>query len=293
VTGLPSTLPFYPPLGSRPDLKCPALIDTMATQKCPLCSYHGRSDHLRRHLKKHARTIAIDCPNDWIQLSGMNLYVKSVQRILPTGEPFGATKYPEGVCFDCCKYLPLNTHDLTKYSSHVCAEKEERPHRKGVAPANKKSDEQSQAETVDLQEESPDSKIPEVDMSDMFDQCMSAVTKIRLPAERLVLREKLRSVLRSCKTDNTDEETGKVDWPALFIDFTRALATEYAWTVPVEAPAAPSVTSPAPVATSHPAPPPVAPAPPASPATWKRPSKSSPVHEVVPISPSPGGRELR
>lgn len=255
---------------------------------CMFCSYStARSDHLRKHYQRHHPTPASVCDGENPRAA---LHPKNPNVAVGLGN-MSKMAY----CWSCWHavenpgQVTAKTGGMFGYVDrhHTCKEKQERPDRRGVAPANKKSgDTHSQEESIDLQETVSDSKIPEIDMLAVFDQCMSAVTKMRLPAERLVLREKLRTLLRACQTDNTDEETGKVDWPNLFVDFTRALATEYAWTMPLTAQPMPAVIQ---TSVSVPASAPVTPAPPVAPTQ----ASVKPFHDRQTLAAPKGGRELR
>ena len=108
------------------------------SSECPMCDYSGRSDHLRRHLSRHAASFKETTPAGWERVDDRNLFLQVTRRALSTGGSFADNIYHCGVCFDCCKVLRYKIQTRKKYVSHVCAERKERADRKGVAPANKK-----------------------------------------------------------------------------------------------------------------------------------------------------------
>jgi hypothetical protein len=243
-----------------------------------MCDYAGRSDHLRRHLSRHAAAFKETVPSGWHRVDDRNLYLQVTRRALPTGESFANDTYSCGVCFDCCKVLRYKTQTLKKYVSHICAERRERPDLQGVKPANRAP---SEKET------------PAVDMSDIFNRCIDAVTKMRVSVERRDLKEKLRMMMRECQSDNIDEETGVTDWESVFVELVQAVSMEYIWTVPVTTTAAPSVTSSSPAPVTLAAPVPVTPAAPV-PVTSAAPAPASkPYHARQTLAAPAGGRELR
>jgi hypothetical protein len=175
---------------------------------------------LRRHIqRRHTAEAAVTAeqPGRWGQL----------QRYKPESQIVWSPTAHVAYCFGCFHWLTHQSSPGIVHAmrDHVCLEKKSRGPRDAVAA---------------------ESRVQEVEMATVFDQCMIAVTKMRVPAERLELRNKIRTLLRNCQAEATDEETGKVDWSALFVDFTSSLAQEYVWSMPLAAAAAPIPLAPPP-----------------------------------------------
>jgi hypothetical protein len=241
---------------------------------CLFCSEElSRTDHCLRHVKAKHTLESVEKLSHWdtvFNADPLHISARKVKR------PDGDKLYDIGYCWDCHHWIPGRT--VAQFQQHTC--KMRKPYQRKTAapppPPTIVADVEAEAEADDGDAVyAAEQKM----WSEVRDNLYSSLSRY---VSKWPQAQKI-SILGAAQVarEEADSESACYSIIQNLADLYRSATT----TTPV-------------TSAPHPAPPPPpavapVPSPAASAATWKRPSKSSPVHEVVPISPSPGGRELR
>ena len=151
------------------------------TINCPICSVSGRSDNIKQHVRTIHKGVV---PVGWFQSSNPKVIYKTIH--------LGRSMERQmGVCLDCgiTIYQSHETAgDLSLFDDHVCKPKQQR------------------SDSSDTSEASEASEAPEpVTASDIFDEIMIGLQKIKVPADKIHHKAFLVNLFRENEQTNTDE----------------------------------------------------------------------------------------
>jgi len=242
---------------------------------CLFCSQDlGRTDACLRHVKaKHTLESVEELPH-WdtvFNADPLHISARKVKR------PDGDKVYDVGYCWDCHHWIQGRTSK--QFQEHRC--KMRKPYqRKTAAVAAPPPTIVAEAEVEPEADDGDAVYAAEQKMwSEVRDNLYTSLSRY---VSKWSQAQKI-NILGAAQVAREQEDAESACYSMIqnLADLYRsATATPVTSAVPTPPPAAPVAPAAASLAV-------------ASAATWKRPLKSSPVHEVVPISPSPGGRELR
>jgi hypothetical protein len=193
------------------------------TTTCLLCPYHGRSDHVKRHIiKQHGGIVA----SDTIRLVGRVAVLVNT----PYSERPEIKHYRKGVCLDCgtaiCKHRDDKNHlSITFFEGHSCKAKQQRDRStkrevtvpvaaaESTVPIAAPKPAKKDNDSIDIDEYIED------DYRLFFDQIYDAIDAADVPQKQ---KERLESMLENNR-EYSIEDDEKTDYRSTIMAFIKEM----------------------------------------------------------------------